>query len=141
MYVSYKLKSPLGRSYNANLDDVRKTKEILHRLGYYAIPTYGLTAYPDDALFKGIENFQKDYRLRQDGVMTPGGETETTLRAILRAADQDGNGPFVSTVAVVDAAVAVHAAVAVATVVIGSGPDDFNPAEGKELNFRTKKRW
>lgn len=83
MVGSFKLKSPLGRSYSLNLGDVRRAKEILHSLGYYAIPDYGLTEFPDESLFEGIERFQSDFGLRRDGVMKPGGETETALNHLL----------------------------------------------------------
>lgn len=80
---SFKLKSPLGRSYEVNPDDVRQAKRTLHYLGYYRLPKHGITEYPDDALFKGVSMFQSDHKLRQDGVIKPGGETEAAIDVAL----------------------------------------------------------
>lgn len=135
MFAPFKLKSSLGRSYNVDLGDIRRTKEALHTLGYYAIPSYGLTEYPDDLLFSGIETFQRAHGLQRDGIMHPGGETEKALRARLAskrwsdlnsASDPEAapeGGPFTSTVAIADAAVAVSAVVVIDVAVIGHGPD------------------
>ena len=56
----------------------------LNRLGFYQVPDYGLTPWPDGAMFKGIETFQERSRLKVDGVMAPGEETETWLGKALR---------------------------------------------------------
>lgn len=73
------LKQPFGRNHNVDLDDSLSIKRALNSLGYYRIPRHGLTPYPDEALFKGIKDFQRDSRLRVDGVMEPGGETAVAL--------------------------------------------------------------
>jgi len=83
MSQSFELQSPLGRSYETDPGDVRRTKQALHGLGYYRIPAHGLTDYPDRSLFKGIEMFQRDYGLRRDGIIKPGGETEAVLNHVL----------------------------------------------------------
>ena len=79
MYDLFKLKSPIGRSYNTDPDDVRKTKKALSGLGYYEEPDFGITPYPDASMMDGLENFQRDFGLRLDGVMKPGGETAQML--------------------------------------------------------------
>ncbi len=61
------------------MDDTLRAKKTFGGLGYYKTPSYGLTKYPDEPLFKGIESFQKDHGLRKDGVMKPGGETANKL--------------------------------------------------------------
>ncbi len=83
MFQPFKLKSTLGRSHNVDLDDTLGAKKTFGGLGYDKTPSYGLTKYPDEPLFKGIESFQKDNGLRKDGVMKPGGETQTTLNHVL----------------------------------------------------------
>jgi len=76
-----KLKSPIGRSYNMDSQDVLNAKRVLRELGYYEEPEHGITPYPDTLLVRGIEGFQRDRGLRLDGVMKPGGETEAALQA------------------------------------------------------------
>ncbi|MEO5337229.1 MAG: peptidoglycan-binding protein [Magnetospirillum sp. WYHS-4] len=82
MSFPLRLKSTLGRPYNVSLDDVVPVKRVLQGLGYYAIPSYGITPYPDEPLFQGIERFQRDNNLRVDGIMKPGGPTESTLNHV-----------------------------------------------------------
>ena len=77
--MPFRLKSTLGRNYKVDLDDTRRTKQALLDLGYFETPSYGLTDYPDEALFTAIEKFQTEYDLRRDGIMKPGGETATEL--------------------------------------------------------------
>lgn len=79
----FKIKSAVGRDYNVDLDDVLPTKRALKALGYFETPPYGATKYPDEPMFHGIERFQKDHGLRIDGVMKPGGETESMLKSVL----------------------------------------------------------
>jgi len=81
MSEKYKLKSTLGRSYNVDPNDVLTVKKALNDLGYYEEPEWGITPYPDNDLFKGIEGFQKDYKLKVDGLMKPNGPTEKELAA------------------------------------------------------------
>ncbi len=38
-----------------------------------------MTPYPDEPMFDGIKAYQKANRLRVDGVMKPGGETEQSM--------------------------------------------------------------
>jgi hypothetical protein len=79
MFSPFKLLSPLGRSYNVDLDDTLRTKKALNGLGYYAPPKHGMTRYPDERLFKGLESFQADNGLRKDAVMKPLGPTASKL--------------------------------------------------------------
>lgn len=83
MFDFFKLKSPIGRSYNTNPDDVRKIKKALNGLGYYDEPDNGITPYPDTGLIRGIESFQRDHGLRPDGVMKPDGETVWMLGSVV----------------------------------------------------------
>jgi|GEM_PF-3521073 murein DD-endopeptidase MepM/ murein hydrolase activator NlpD len=79
MFASIKLNSTLGRSYNVDPDDVLKMKQILKTLGFYEVPTYGMTPYPDEPLFEAIEAFQKTHGLSRDGIMKLDGETEIAV--------------------------------------------------------------
>lgn len=58
-------------------------KSALGALGHYETPDWGLSQFPDSALFKAIQDFQRKHGLKVDGVMQPGGPTETSLRARL----------------------------------------------------------
>ena len=77
--MRYSLKADLGSKYEANGDDVWLTKRRLEEVGYYDLPAYGATPYPDAHLFKAITRFQQENGLKADGVMRPGGETEAAL--------------------------------------------------------------
>jgi hypothetical protein len=79
MATRYWLKNTLGTSYPADPSDVVHTKLRLQSRGYYDEPKYGVTEYPDTPLFEGIRRFQKDNGLQIDGLMRPGGPTETRL--------------------------------------------------------------
>ncbi len=75
----YRLKQDLGADRPADMDDVWVTKQNLHLNGYYEIPEYGLTPYPDRPLFESIRKYQAEHDLQVDGVMKPGGETESHM--------------------------------------------------------------
>jgi len=73
------LKRSIERTSNSDLDDVLKVKTALHGLGFFEVPDYGLTKFPDQPLFKGIKKFQSANGLKRDGIMKPDGETIKTL--------------------------------------------------------------
>lgn len=58
-------------------------KSALGVLGHYEAPEWGMTQFPDAALYSAIANFQKSAGLTADGVMKPEGPTEDTLRTTL----------------------------------------------------------
>jgi hypothetical protein len=60
-----------------------KIKSAMAALGHYEAPDWGLSQFPDPALFKAIQAFQRKHGLKVDGVMKPGGPTEASLRATL----------------------------------------------------------
>ncbi len=70
-----KIKSKVSRDSNVNLNDVSELKNSLIKQGYYNIPEYGLTPYPDRELFDAIKAFQRDHQLKVDGIVNPDGET------------------------------------------------------------------
>ncbi len=75
----FSLNQTIGSSYPADPDDVLRTKKGLNRLGFYAVPKYGMTPWTDDELFAGLKNFQRDNGLAVDGIMKPGGPTQSLL--------------------------------------------------------------
>lgn len=77
-----RLRGKIGRSYGVIPDDTRDIKTALREFGYYHEPSFGITPYPDENLFEGIEAFQDDFDLQKDGLVTPGGETERKLNEI-----------------------------------------------------------
>lgn len=92
MLKPFRLKSPLGRAYTVDEDDVFDTKTALASLRGYEVPAYGLTPWPDNPLFDSIEAFQSRNRLTTDGYMLPDGETETALNAALASAAERPGG-------------------------------------------------
>lgn len=77
------LRQPLTKNASANPLDVMMMKSALGVLGHYEAPEWGVTQFPDAALYSAIENFQKSAGLTVDGVMKPEGPTEDTLRETL----------------------------------------------------------
>ena len=73
------LRSTVDRHSSVDLEDIKPLKRSLGSLGFYETPKAGFHEYPDEHLFSGIEKFQKKEGLRVDGVMKPGGPTESTL--------------------------------------------------------------
>jgi hypothetical protein len=78
-----RLRSTIGRNYDVDPNDTRDTKTTLRDLGYFETLSIGVTPYPDADMFEGIEDFQDDFDLRKDGVMTPNGETERKLNEVI----------------------------------------------------------
>lgn len=74
------LNKPLDINSPADPKDVFDVKSYLHKRGFYDIPNYGLTPYPDHALFEGIKNYQESRGLSVDGVMNVNGETQNSMR-------------------------------------------------------------
>ena len=80
---------PLAANASAQPYDVVKMKSILATLGHYEAPEWGLSEFPDPTLFDAIAKFQKAHRLKTDGTMKPGGETEETLLSTLNVGQAD----------------------------------------------------
>lgn len=73
------IKKTIGASYRSNEKDVLKVKTILNKYGFYETPSYGLTSYPDELLFKSIKSFQKDHDLEITGIIRPSDEMDMLL--------------------------------------------------------------
>jgi|GEM_PF-3496842 len=70
---------PLAANASAAPLDVVKMKSALCTLGHYDAPEWGLSQFPDVALFDAIKAFQKSQGLKADGAIKPDGETEAAL--------------------------------------------------------------
>ena len=55
---NFRLKSLVARNVGVEPEDTVLTKRALNRLGFYQVPDYGLTPWPDGAMFQSIESFQ-----------------------------------------------------------------------------------
>ena len=76
----FSLNDIIGSSYPADPDDVLRTKKGLNCLGFYSAPKeYGMTPWTDNGLFDGLKNFQRENGLAVDGIMKPGGPTQSLL--------------------------------------------------------------
>ncbi len=85
MSRNFEIKSLLASNAHVDLDDSLQTKVALRWLGYYSIPSYGMTPYPDRQLFDALSDLQKDKGMRRTGEMRPGDETEKAIRVALNA--------------------------------------------------------
>ncbi|MBL4692769.1 MAG: hypothetical protein JKY92_05515 [Magnetovibrio sp.] len=82
MRAILKLRRALSANINSNPEDVLAAKTFLQNQGLYKAPDWGISEFPDRALFKAIEAFQKNNNLRVDGIMKPKGETEAATQFI-----------------------------------------------------------
>ena len=74
-----KCSKPLAANASAAPLDVIKMKSALGALGHYEAPKWGVSQFPDVALFDAIKRFQKSQGLKADGAIKPDGETEAAL--------------------------------------------------------------
>lgn len=81
MSTPYRLKTAIDENGNVDGDDVLAVKTALQSIGYYEAPEWGISPYPDRAMFDAIGAFQVDHQLVRDQVMKPGGPTEKELAA------------------------------------------------------------
>lgn len=77
------LNKPIGVNLETNPVDVVITKRSLSRLGHYKVPKWGLSSEPDTYLFVGIRRFQRQRKLKVDGLMKPEGPTASEIGRIL----------------------------------------------------------
>ncbi|MBC7951845.1 MAG: peptidoglycan-binding protein [Rhodospirillaceae bacterium] len=93
----FNLKQTMGTNYTVDPGDIINTKKALNQIGYYDVPPHrGIDDWTDDAMFNGIRSFQKDKGLKVDGLMRPGGPTETAINNQMtdNTSNGDENGPF-----------------------------------------------
>lgn len=67
----------VGNNMDNDPDDVENTKRNFAAIGRYKRPVEN--GYIDQELDDAIHGFQRDNNLKVDGIMRPGGETETAL--------------------------------------------------------------
>jgi len=88
-YTFSLVRQPLAANANAHPLDVLKMKSLLMALGHYEPPAWGLSEYPDPALFDALRQVQRQCGLMVDGMMNPGGETEQMLLSSLSVGQAD----------------------------------------------------
>lgn len=69
-------------------------KQKLKGLGYYKEPEWGMAKFTDNQMFDGIRNFQKDNKLKIDGIMKPDGETQNKINSISKEPVSKDNSYF-----------------------------------------------
>jgi len=84
MPETLRLKKTIGPSHPTTPEDAVAAKAALARLGHYEIPDFGITPYPDSALFDGLRNFQQEQELKVDGLMKPDGRRPSASASSLR---------------------------------------------------------
>lgn len=80
------IKQTIGPAYQTDESDVSTVKTALNGLGFYKTPSYGLTPYADNALFRAIGDFQQSMGLPATGTMKP---DDDTVKALQGAAQDD----------------------------------------------------
>lgn len=79
------LKTPVGNNQDSDPEDVKQSRRKLNILGIEnGDENYG---YIDHNLDRAIRTFQRGMNLKEDGLMNPGGETETALNDVLHFAN------------------------------------------------------
>jgi peptidoglycan hydrolase-like protein with peptidoglycan-binding domain len=91
--LPFKVARTLGRSHMARTGDVVEAKRALARLGHYTAPASGIQPWPDEALFAGLEDFQRRNGLAADGEMRPSGPTEAAIGRALAGLGRPAGTP------------------------------------------------
>jgi peptidoglycan hydrolase-like protein with peptidoglycan-binding domain len=82
--TSFGLATSIGDGYANRGSDVRETKRALAWAGYYPrADARTPTDSPDEAMREGIHAFQRDFSLKRDGILHPGGETQMRLDEVI----------------------------------------------------------
>ena len=83
------LRGPVAHNLAVDERDTVDTKKALARLGHYSVPKWGVTPYPDTAMFEGVKSFQRSQGLAVDGRMSKDGPTARLLDGAIRPAVED----------------------------------------------------
>lgn len=59
------ISNSISKNASSNKRDVLQAKVALKRLGYYELPSYGITPYADSRMFAAISKFQSDHGLKK----------------------------------------------------------------------------
>lgn len=78
-----KLSRRIASDTSVSEDETQSIKTALAQMGLYEIPSYGLTPYPDQAMFDGITKLQNRLGLETTGSMRPGGIEELVINDTL----------------------------------------------------------
>lgn len=73
------IKKIIGQGYTADETDILQVKTALNSLGFYQIPSYGLTGFEDRNLYKAIKDFQRSRDLPVTGIIRPHDKTAIAL--------------------------------------------------------------
>ena len=86
----FEIQAAVGMEGRNDRRDVAKVESLLGRLGVLDLDeTDGVTGYAGLRLDDAIRRFQKRHGLKVDGQINPGGETITTLAAMLAAENEE----------------------------------------------------
>ncbi len=81
----FRVRRTVSRNANTDANDAVAVKPALSILDLFQVPGWGVTPWPDEPMFEGIERFQIDSGLDPDGVIKPDGKTERAFDNRLRA--------------------------------------------------------
>jgi hypothetical protein len=85
----FKLNSRLSADSRVDINDSGIVKTALRSLGYYKVENEDdFTPYVDSQLFGSIKKFQKDEKLKVDGIINPDGETHSRLKENIKRTEQ-----------------------------------------------------
>ncbi|WP_337998186.1 BPSL0067 family protein [Oleispirillum naphthae] len=82
-----RLSRRVGSDIAVSEADTTAIKTALYRMSLYEVPRYGMTPYPDEAMFDGVKKLQSALGVEASGSIRPGGAEEHALSAAL-----DGTG-------------------------------------------------
>ena len=86
-------KRRVGSDIAVDEEDALAVKRGLRKLGLYSIPRYGLTPYPDEAMFEGVRALQARLGLEPTGSIRPGGPEEEAIGRALEGDSPGGGDP------------------------------------------------
>lgn len=75
----FRVGKTISQNSNTDPNDVLNTKTALAQTGDYQVPDFGITDIPDMGMIDGLKKFQQKNGLKVDGVMKPGGPTESKI--------------------------------------------------------------
>lgn len=73
------LRQRVARDTAVSESDTLTIKSALREMGLYREPKYGMTPYPDEAMFDGIKELQARLGVDPTGSIRPGGPEEEVL--------------------------------------------------------------
>lgn len=89
----FNLIETISRNNKTEIQDTANVKTALTALGYYNDTDTGLSPIADEQLFQSVQLFQRDNKLKVDGILNPKGPTETKIKEKL-AEDKKASNAF-----------------------------------------------